>query len=283
MESEFSILAPRNCLIMKRYFLILFITGIAACNVVQEKNTGSDHISDHAQVMATLYNYYADEYRALAYQAYNIAHDRVDAIRKDNPYNEKLAIVVDIDETLLDNSPHQALMIKTDSSYPYMWNEWCDLAKAKAVPGAVEFLQYADENDFNIFYVSNRKKKYVQESSMENLRSLGFPQVIDEHFLLRLERSESNPDPSDKQARRDEITALGFEIVLLIGDNLGDFYNDQEEKELRLAQVDSFKHEFGHKFIILPNAMYGNWPGSVGISDAASMDSLIIEMSYIIE
>ncbi len=265
--------------------LLLFLT-VSACT--SDRHDVSDEstdqaISAHAQTMASLYNYYADEYRALTYQAFNIAKERIDAIRQDNPTNENLAIVVDIDETLLDNSPHQALMIVSDSSYPFMWNEWCDLAKASPVPGALEFLQYADEQGFNIFYVSNRKKKYVQESSMKNLINLGFPQVTEEHFMLRMERTEENPNPSDKQARRDVIAGLGLEIVLLIGDNLGDFYTDERSQTARAEQLESFKNEFGHKFIVLPNAMYGNWPGSIGISDGASMDSLLRNMTTVFE
>ncbi len=268
---------------MKKYILLLLIIGMTACNCVQEEAKETKNISEHSQTMASLYTYYADEYRALAYQAFNIAQDRIDQIRQDNPYNENLAIVVDIDETLLDNSPHQALMIATDSTYPYMWNEWCDLAKAKAVPGAIAFLQYADKNGFNVFYVSNRKKKYVQEGTMKNLMSLGFPQVTADHFLLRLERTELNPNPSDKQGRRDEIMAQGYKIVLLIGDNLGDFYTDEHEHMARTEQLDSFKAAFGHQFIILPNAMYGNWTGSIGIKGAESMDSLINTMTLHID
>jgi 5'-nucleotidase (lipoprotein e(P4) family) len=222
--------------------------------------------------MAALYNYYADEYAALCYQAYNLATERVDDIRAGNPDADKLAIVVDIDETLLDNSPHQALMIKTDSTYPYMWREWCDMAEARPVPGAVEFLQYADEKGFNIFYVSNRKVAGEQEGSMENLSKLGFPQVSQENFLLKT-------GTSDKQPRRDEITGRGYEIVLLVGDNLGDFYTDEDDQPIRREQMASYRAEFGKRFIVLPNPMYGNWPGSIGIQDAASMDSLLLQMT----
>jgi len=266
--------------VMKVLMLVVLISFLSGCDCIkEEKQEKASNISAHAQSMAALYNYYADEYRALTYQAYNIAKERIDDIRQEDPFNENLAIVVDIDETLIDNSPHQALMIKTDSTYPFMWNEWCDLANAKAVPGAAEFLQYADENGFNVFYVSNRKKKYVQESTMKNLKSLGFPQVTEENFLLRLDKTEENPSPSDKQARRNEIMARGYEIVLLVGDNLGDFYTDEHSQPARAEQLESYKDLFGNKFIILPNAMYGNWPGSVGIKDEASMDSLIIVMT----
>lgn len=263
---------------MKKYYILLvFLLGACAA---KDKLTTSEkrHISDHPLTMATLYNHYADEYRAIAYQAFNTASDRLDAIRREHPDAKNLAVVVDIDETIIDNSPHQALMIATDSIYPYMWNEWCNLATARAVPGAVEFLQHADTVGFSIFYVSNRKNKFLQKPSMANLKALGFPQVSEEHFLLRLDRSDDNPNPSDKQMRRDEISSRGFEIVLLAGDNLGDFYSDEINALARKDQVETWREEFGRKFIVLPNAIYGNWPSSIGIRDGASMDSLLLEM-----
>lgn len=269
---------------MKTYLLIALIllaTACTPCNKEQKQETAP--ISDHALTMATLYTYYADEYKALCYQAYNIAGDRIDDIRKNNPDNKNLAIVVDIDETVLDNSPNEAMLIAKDTNYPYMWNEWCELANAKAVPGALEFLQYADEQGFNIFYVSNRKAKYTSEGTMKNLINLGFPQVKEDHFMLRLGRSELNPNPSDKQPRRDEITVNGYEIVLLVGDNLGDFYTDEKNYDARLAQMESFRKEFGYKFIVLPNAMYGNWVQSLGINDPEKRDSLLLLMTKAFE
>jgi len=267
---------------MKSKLLLLLISIVisscSTCNM-DDRDTTKHYASDHSTSMATLYQYYAEEYQALAYQAFNIAHERVDAIRTEYPDRKDLAIVVDIDETLLDNSPHQALSIVTDSAYPYMWNEWCELEKAKAVPGAIEFLQYADEQGFNVFYVSNRKEIYVRTATMNNLRQIGFPQVTEKSIMLRLEPSAEYPNPSDKQMRRDRITSEGFEIVMLIGDNLGDFYSDEPASHARMDQMESFRNEFGHKFIILPNAMYGNWQRSHGISDEASMDSLLIEMT----
>ncbi|HSG67225.1 MAG TPA: 5'-nucleotidase, lipoprotein e(P4) family [Bacteroidales bacterium] len=264
---------------MKKYFLIPLLL-LGACSVKFSDDTVKEEpVSDHALTMATLYQYYAEEYKAMAYQAFNIARERIDEMIADNMVPEKLAIVVDIDETLLDNSPSEAILIERDTSYPYMWKEWCEMAVAKAVPGAVEFLQYADKKGFNIFYISNRKKKNEQAPSMKNLMELGFPQIDEEHFLLKIDRSEQNPDPSDKQSRRDEVGARGFEIVMLIGDNLGDFYTDEMGTEARTGQLESYKEEFGKRFIILPNAMYGNWQKSLGIRDAETMDSLIRNMT----
>ena len=97
--------------------------------------------------------------------------------------------------------------------YPTGWAEWINEAKAEALPGAVEFLNYVVEKGADVFYVSNRKAK-LKEATMKNLKALGFPQVVDMHMLLR-------EDTSDKEPRRQKVRE-NHRIVLLIGDNLND-------------------------------------------------------------
>ena len=223
--------------------------------------------------MATFYNYYAAEYKALAYQAFNIGKARLKEIRNDNPENMKLAVVVDIDETILDNSPYEAKMMLDKSGYSSeSWTEWCNLEKAQAVPGAIEFLNYADSLGFNIFYITNRKKKFVEESTIENVRKMGFPQLTEDRFLLRDgERS--------KESRRQAVSE-NYEIVLLAGDNLGDFYEDSSIFSEREKLMISNKDHFGSRFIVLPNAMYGEWVSSIGLpSNEKTIDSLLKVMA----
>ena len=268
---------------LKKNFLIAIVL-LASCSAprVQDK-PAEPPVSVHPLTMATIYNYYAEEYRALAYQAFNIARLRVDNMLATGMQADKAAIVVDIDETLIDNSPAEAILIEKDSTYPFMWVEWCELEAGRAVPGAVEFLQYADEKGFEVFYVSNRKDATVRVPTMNNLNKLGFHQVDDTHVMLRQARGELNPDPSDKQGRREQIMEQGYEIVMLIGDNLGDFYTDLMGFEARTEQVDGFRDQFGDRFIILPNAMYGNWQKSLDMWDSEAMDSLIFNMTKVLK
>jgi 5'-nucleotidase (lipoprotein e(P4) family) len=106
-------------------------------------------ISEQA-VMATLFQQHAAEYRALSYQAFNLARIMLERDLRDDNVNTPRAIIVDIDETLLDNSPHSAKCIENQTSYPDYWDEWCELAIAKPLPGAVEFLQLARRYGANI-------------------------------------------------------------------------------------------------------------------------------------
>jgi len=261
-------------MIKKISIAILLITAlISISSCCNEHNEHNNKNHENNLLMATFYNYYAAEYKALAYQAFNIGKVRLKEIRNDDPGNMNLAVVVDIDETILDNSPYEAKMMLDKSGYSSeSWTEWCNLEKAQAVPGAIEFLNYADSLGFNIFYITNRKKKFVEESTIENVRKMGFPQLTEDRFLLRDgERS--------KESRRQAVSE-NYEIVLLAGDNLGDFYEDSSIFSEREKLMISNKDHFGSRFIVLPNAMYGEWVSSIGLpSNEKTIDSLLKVMA----
>ena len=125
-----------------------------------------------------------------------------------------LAVVVDIDETILNNSPYEAKAMLDGKAYESeSWYEWCNMAVAEPVPGALEFLKFADSLGFHVFYITNRKEEFVDEGTQENVRIMGFPQTSDDHFLLRT-------DERSKEKRRQSVSE-NYEIVLLAGDNLG--------------------------------------------------------------
>src|SRR5688572_4906430 len=218
------------------------------------------------QTAAVLYMQKAAEYRALAYQAFNIARMQLDIdldkknIKKLSKAERKMprAIVVDIDETVLDNSPAQAKGIKTHTPYnPPDWYAWSNLRKAKAIPGAVEFLNYAVSKGVKIFYISNRDEKNEKQATLDNLKSVGLTDVAADNLLLRTAESS-------KDARR-AIAMAKYRIVMLVGDNLDDFTSAFERKSVadRFAEVEKVRDQWGKRFIVLPNAMYGTWENAI--------------------
>jgi 5'-nucleotidase (lipoprotein e(P4) family) len=211
--------------------------------------------NDHL-IMAVLYQQKSAEYAALCYQAFNFAKFKLDQSSKAMGMMKQRAIIVDIDETVLDNSPYEAKCILDAVNYPASWDEWVMKASAKPVPGALEFLQNAAAQGVKIFYISNRKEK-LKEATLSNLVSIGFPDADNDHLLLQT-------DESSKKARREKIAGNHW-IVLLIGDNLNDFSEVFEKKLIpeRFELTDSLKSEFGNRFIILPNAMYGDWESAL--------------------
>jgi len=232
----------------------MFSFLVSGCNCNTESNA-KDSVNERL-LLATLYHQKAAEMQALSYQAFNIAKLRLDQELKETKDVSQLAIVLDIDETVLDNSPYEAKTILENINYPDGWEDWMNVANAKALPGAVEFLKFADDHGFNIFYITNRKEKY-REQTMKNLMDEGFPQSVNEHLLLRT-------DESSKENRRNKVSE-NHEIILLFGDNLGDFdmIFDKKTTTERFAGVENLRKEFGKKFIILPNAMYGDWLSAI--------------------
>lgn len=212
-------------------------------------------------VMATLWVQASAEFRALSYQTFSLAQMMVEKDLADTSVTMPRAIVVDLDETILDNSPYEAWLVGKDFGYSSKtWNPWIREGKAPALPGAVDFLKFCEKNDVEVFYISNRKvldDNSGYTGTVKNLKALGLPNVDEEHVLLRT-------GSSDKTKRR-TMAEDDHHIILYMGDNLNDFLNDfagLTVKE-RFAMTDKYKDEFGKKFIVMPNPMYGEWEGAI--------------------
>ncbi|MFN3637301.1 MAG: 5'-nucleotidase, lipoprotein e(P4) family [Chloroherpetonaceae bacterium] len=217
-------------------------------------------------VMATLWQQQSGEAKALYYQAYQLAALRLNEAIKTKTQKPK-AIIVDIDETVLDNSPHQAKLIERDTTHPAYWEEWCRLAKARPTPGALEFLDEAKQKGVEVFYISNRSQSLFA-ATLQNLQLWKFPFADSAHLLLRA-------DYPSKEARRQKV-AQNYEVILLCGDNLADFSEAFEHKSAdeRNREVERLKDRFGKRFIVLPNPMYGDWEtASIGKIDSQDAES----------
>jgi 5'-nucleotidase (lipoprotein e(P4) family) len=195
----------------------------------------------------------AAEYRALTYQAYNLAKLRLDetlASKRNKPW----AIITDIDETVLDNSPYFVREAAKGKSYAdSSWVKWTAEVRCDTVPGAYSFLKYAASKGVIIFYITNRFQ-IEQQATLKNLQKFNLPNADDAHLFLL------NTESSSKENRRQQITK-SYDIELLLGDNLGDFSSvfDGLSYQQRTQQADKVQQEFGKRFIVFPNAMYGGW------------------------
>src|SRR5690554_5140339 len=175
------------------------------------KDGGSISVREYS-IAAVLWQQRSSEYRALAYQAFNIAKMQLDDYLVNTDKNEKpLAIITDIDETILDNSPYSGKQIELDEDYTTArWDEWVKLKSAKAIPGSLEFFKYAESKGVETFYITNRDE-HQKKVTLENLKTLGFPNADENHILLRRNDSE-------KETRRDKVKNT-HEIIMLLGDN----------------------------------------------------------------
>ena len=223
-------------------------------------------------VQAVLWMQQSGEYRALCYQAFNMARMAFDQAR--NSKQGKLAVRVDLDETMLDNGPYAAWQIQHHQGYSQAtWDAWVNSIQTAALPGAVAFAQYVTDHGGTMFYVSNRSER-TWDATAKNLKKAGFPNVT--KLTLRLKGATSDKAPRLSAVRKD-----GYQVVLMMGDNLNDFpdlhaYHQLNDK--RRAIVDAHKADFGQQFILLPNPAYGDWEPGLGKGyyqlDSAGKDKL---------
>ncbi len=254
--------------------LIISLTLFISLSVAAQTD---EHKPAQYNVNGTLWQQQSGEYKALCYQAFNLARLRLQEILMTNKDSMPLAVITDVDETVLDNSPSAAKDILNGRTYnDSAWKVWVDLAKARAMPGAVEFFSYAAQHGVQCFYITNRKE-VEKTATIRNLQLQGFPQVDEQHVMAKGQLS-------DKEPRRQDV-AKRYNIVLLLGDNLNDFddlFYDKPTAE-RNANVDRSQAFFGSKYIVLPNATYGDWENalwhgqrlSAGEKDKVKWSSLI--------
>jgi 5'-nucleotidase (lipoprotein e(P4) family) len=210
---------------------------------------------------AVLWQQTSGERRALSYQAFNLARLMLDRDLRTNRRNRKpRAVIVDLDETILDNSPAEVTYLKNRVNFNQKdWTAWVNRAEAAAVPGAVEFLRYAASRNVTVFYITNRNDEH-KTATAANLKKLGFPNVSDQTLLVQTDLKNSS-----KETRRQNVGAK-YRIVLLMGDDLNDFssvFENSKTIDSRAAIADQYKEEFGKRFIVLPNPMYGNWESAI--------------------
>lgn len=215
----------------------------------------------------------AAERRALTRQTYRQAERLLEAALEDGSWTAALeqgekpsqlppAVILDVDETVLDNSAFQAQLIVEDELFQTgPWNDWCRREEALPIPGAVHFTQYAAERGVVVFYLTNRRHE-VEEATRRNLEKLGFP--LDEDNDTLFTRGEKEAwDVSDKASRRAEI-ASRYRVLLLLGDDFNDFVSGTWAS---LAERDALAEEYesywGSKWFVLPNPEYGSWEGAL--------------------
>ena len=215
-----------------------------------------DQLRSRENTMGTLWYQNAAEVDALYQQGYNVATNKLKELLK-QPTNKPYSIVLDIDETVLSNIPFQVKMIKDGTAFnPKLWDEWVQKAEATPVAGAKEFLQFADKNKVQIYYISDRTDAQV-DATIKNLEAQGLPVQGRDHLMFKKEGDKS------KEGRRQKVLKH-TNLVMLFGDNLVDFAEFSTKSEAdRDKMFEQLKAEFGDKFIIFPNPMYGSWESAV--------------------
>lgn len=242
-------------------FLLASISGGAVR--AQETPPASDLL------LATLWTQRAVEYKANALTVFALARLRLDEALADKGWtaapaeqtgdfaNLPPAVVIDVDETLLDNSKYQVWMMRANQSFSTKsWNQFCAAQVSTAIPGAVEFTKYADSKGVKVFYVTNRGAE-TEKDTRENMQKLGFPMggSVDT-FLMQGEK----PDWTGAKGTRRAVIAKDYRVLLNIGDNFGDFDDRYRTSEAdRVKAFEAGMRYWGRQWLMLPNPTYGSF------------------------
>jgi acid phosphatase len=215
----------------------------------------------------------AVEHDLIYLQTYRDAQSRLLAAMKDKQWDAlakddrvasiaglKPAVVLDIDETVLDNSPYQARLIKSGGEFNEAdWAAWCKEEKARALPGVVEFTQFAAKHGIAVIYVSNRAKD-LDEATLGNLRKAGVPVSGPEAFLgLGTFVQDCEQVGTEKGCRR-QLISRKYRVLMQFGDQIGDFANVlANTAEGRQKAIAPYMAWIGTRWFVLPNPSYGSW------------------------
>lgn len=231
-----------------------------------------DNTLQAQSMLAVLYAQSSAEYDANNIQTYTGAKLALDVAlteknwtaaieQKGNFVDKPPAVILDIDETVLNNIPFQARAIIKGEGYPNGWIEWMLEEASTSVAGVKDFLDYAERKGIKVFYVTNRVA-IAEEATRNNLKKLGLPLDTDRDVLLM---KNENGWTSDKVSRR-QLISEDYRILLLIGDQLGDFIPLEEATvniDSRKAISKKYKDMWGKKWFMITNPIYGRWEASI--------------------
>lgn len=247
---------------------------------------GPEATPAHDNLDSVLWLQTSTEYAAATTGIYAAATRALQAMAEAEPARvRRMAVVLDVDETVLDNSPYQGQLVFDNATYDSeSWDGWIELRTAGAVPGVVDFLRTSQALGVHVAFITNRRCRPRPgtaddcpqvEDTLANLRAVGIetgattllirgdrPSAECRPFLSAAER-EDGTWSGDKTSRR-TCVALDYDIVMLFGDQLGDFVETEGKGGRDLAA--EYGDYWGTTWFMLPNPTYGGWRpnGSAG-------------------
>ncbi len=261
--------------------LAVALIGLSACKRVETPAPAVAPATAEAAAAASgddnlnavLWVQRAEEYKASAEQTYRAAADKLDIALKEAHWDAlvpeergndakglKPAVVLDLDETVLDNSPYQARLVRDGKEYDEMsWDQWVAEKKARPVPGVVDFARAANEKGVTLLYISNRAV-HLKEATLANLRAVGLPVADDSVFLgLGTVVPGCEQAGSEKNCRR-RLAGQKYRVLMQFGDQMGDFVEvTANTPDGRAALLEQYHDWFGERWWMLPNPTYGGW------------------------
>lgn len=277
----------------RRAFVLLAFAGCLAAAPAPWASSWAQNVPQNDGLNATLWTQRSVEFKGHALGAFALAQIRLDQALADKnwtavPGEQKAgyqslppAVILDIDETVLDNSAYQAWTVVRNKSFdPKTWTDFVNAKMSTPIPGAVEFTRYAEAKGVKVFYVSNRTAE-EEPATRENMARYGFP--IDDKMDTVL-TSREKPDWTSAKSTRRAHVAKDYRVLLNIGDNFGDFTDEYRGSETeRLKVMEAHHGLWGKQWIVIANPTYGsfesapfghNFRQSDDVKRKAKMDAL---------
>ena len=255
---------------MKSKLIGAIVLALAGLSVSGAFSRGNPPVP-HETMNAALWMQTAAEYRMVASQAFQLAALRLDAALGDTSWTAApeqtgayqelpVAVIFDLDETIIDNAPFQAQLLLDDATFDgKRWGRWVETRKAGEIPGAAAFLRLLQDRGVRVFFVTNRHTS-LDTATAANLRALGYP--LDEDAGNLLSKHKRDGWGSDKTTRRAHI-AKTHRILFLFGDDLNDFVTGARGSGVTVAtrnqRAEAFREHWGTRWFVLPNPVYGSW------------------------
>lgn len=235
--------------------------------------TASISVPANDNLNAVVWTQTAIEHDLIYLQTFRDAQSRLLAAMKDRHWDAlarddrvapikglKPAIVLDIDETVLDNSPYQARLVRSGGEYNEAdWAAWCKEEAARALPGVVAFTQFAASHGIAVIYVSNRAKD-LDQVTLANLRKVGLPVSGPEAFLGLGTFVEGCEQIGTEKGCRRQLISRKYRVLMQFGDQIGDLVtviaNNPEGRRRAMAP---YMNWIGTRWFVLPNTTYGSW------------------------
>jgi 5'-nucleotidase (lipoprotein e(P4) family) len=247
--------------------IVVLVVTLGACAPVPAVRAPDPPASD--LLNAVLWMQRSVEFKATALTAFALARIRLDQALADPSWTgapkeqtagyQSLppAVILDIDETILDNSGYQAWMTLNGTSFdPKTWNAYVKTVTSLPIPGALEFARYADAKGVKVFYISNRTAE-EEPTTRRNLEKLGFPMGGGTDTMLT---TRKQPDWGSAKGTRRAHVAKSYRVLLNIGDNFADFLDEARGGEAeRLRALAQHQERFGREWIMIANPAYGSF------------------------
>lgn len=267
----------------RRVPALLAFLSLAACQAGPSSvvlppahNAIGEPVDPHARdrLGATLWMRDAAEFEACCRQAFVAASRTLAAAAADAKVaalpntagdGARLAVITDLDETMVDNLLFQEHQVRDGVDFGDAgWTAWVNSGRAGLLPGAAEFLREAlAMPQVDVFYISNRTTPDHVAGTLATLRDVDAKLANEPQRLLLKVKGGS----SDKSARRAQV-AKDRRVVLLLGDDLGDFvsvpkvdatHGIEDVVKARRQLVADAGPKWGTTWIVLPNPSYGSW------------------------